>query len=212
MSEVTKAEIRRKVRAGRTQLSVAELVRRGEAIAASLERHVHPRAVVAGYVPLPGEPNVLPFLERHVARAGSVYLPVVPPKGRILRWAPWTPQTQLRQHSKLPISEPSTSSTHDVEALVVQAAAARGKCPSPLVVLVPTLALDSGGARLGQGGGYYDTTTERLTSVLQNHPGLSCELIAVVHSEEVMPPGSFPVERHDLRVSRAVTEYRVFGV
>jgi 5-formyltetrahydrofolate cyclo-ligase len=72
--------------------------------------------------------------------------------------------------------------------------------------------LDTAGARLGQGGGYYDATTAQLGEILQKNPQVSCELIAVVHSDELMAPGAFPVESHDLRAARAVTEYRVIDL
>lgn len=209
---MTKAETRRKVRAGRAKLTRAEVARRGETIADCLERHIHPRAVVAGYVPLPGEPDVLPFLKRHAARTGRVYVPVVPPSGRVLRWKRWTPHTPMRQHKKLPISEPSKGTPEDIAMLVEHASAVRELGSAQLVLLIPTLALDSTGARLGQGGGYYDTTAEVLASVLQDDADLRCELIAVVHSEEIVESGAFPVEGHDLRVARAVTECRVFDI
>jgi 5-formyltetrahydrofolate cyclo-ligase len=210
MSTHTKADVRRRVRAARAALSAAELADRGEAMADSLERHIHPEAAVVGYVPMQGEPNVLPFLERHALRRGPVYLPVIPATGHILGWAPWHPQTPMRRHPRLPIDEPAHGSPLPTGVLVEQAETLQ--CPTPLVLLIPTLALDTAGARLGQGGGYYDATTAQLGEILQKNPGFSCELIAVVHSAELMAPGSFPVESHDLRAARAVTEYRVIDL
>lgn len=207
MSTQTKAEMRRRVRTARAQLPAETTAERGEAMAAALQRHIHPEAVVAGYVPMPGEPDVMPFLERHTARGGSVYLPIIPAAGRILGWAPWHPQTPMRRHHRMPISEPEHSCPLTPQELVARASTLT--CPIPLVVLVPTLALDTTGARLGQGGGYYDTTTAQLNVILPQHPELTCELIAVVHSEELMTAGAFPVEPHDLRATRAVTECRI---
>ncbi|WP_158583111.1 5-formyltetrahydrofolate cyclo-ligase [Nesterenkonia natronophila] len=210
MSVHTKPEVRRRVRAARAALSAAELADRGEAMAESLERHIHPATVVAGYVPMQGEPNVLPFLKRHTLRSGPVYLPVIPPTGHILGWAPWHPQSPMRRHPKLPIYEPAHGSPLPSGVLVDHASTSQ--CPTSLVLLVPTLALDTAGARLGQGGGYYDATTAKLFEILQEHPKVSCELIAVVHFGELMEPGSFPVESHDLRAARAVTEYGVIDL
>lgn len=223
MSTSAKGRVRTRLRAARAQLTETELSRRGGSMAASLARHVRPDAVVAGYMPMPGEPNVQQFLERHVERMGTVYLPVVPPSGRLLRWQLWNPYTQMRQHPTLPLSEPDTPTSETIDALMHHAAEVRPQeapgdgsvpaaRPAELVVLVPTLALDRAGARLGQGGGYYDTTMAHLTSELRRYPGLTCELIAVVHADEFLDSGSFPVEDHDLRVARAVTEYRVFDL
>lgn len=58
------------------------------------------------------------------------------------------------------------------------------------VVLVPAVAADRAGHRLGRGGGSYDRALARV------RPGAL--VIAVVHSKEVL--ASVPVESHDIRV------------
>lgn len=223
MTTASKSQVRSRLRSARAGLTDADLARRGESLASALAQHVHPETVVAGYMPMAGEPDIRQFLETHVARTGPVYLPLVPPTGHLLRWQPWNPETQMRQHSTLPISEPDPDSPQGVGALVQRAVEVQLRNPTrqnpgqptrpaELVMLIPTLALDTAGARLGQGGGYYDATTAQLVSALRRHPEVRCEMIAVVHAAEVLDPGSFPVEAHDLHVSRAATEYRVFDL
>ncbi|WP_120003011.1 5-formyltetrahydrofolate cyclo-ligase [Nesterenkonia muleiensis] len=228
MNAPTKAEVRRSIRAGRAALSRQELTRRAESLASALARHIPPQAVVAGYLPMPGEPDLLPFLELHTARRGPVYLPVVPPTGKHLEWSAWAPGAPVRQHPRLPVTEPDPELTGSVclEVVIGRVAKARkdaqgveeppaeqaSQGPAHLVFLVPALAVDTSGARLGQGGGYYDTSLAPLTGLLEQHPGLRCEVIAVVHSHEVLEPGSFPVQPHDLRAPRVATEYRVVGM
>jgi 5-formyltetrahydrofolate cyclo-ligase len=63
------------------------------------------------------------------------------------------------------------------------------------LVLVPALALDRSGHRLGRGGGSYDRALARV------RPGQT--VLGVVHEEEVLD--ALPVERHDRGVDGALT-------
>lgn len=221
-----KQQVRRRLRASRSQLSPQEIAQRGLMLRDALQAHINPLAVVAGYVPLPGEPDVMPFLHAHSGLYGSVYLPMIDSTGsRNLRWGWWNPGTALQPGALLPVLEPVDDCPGSLADLAAQAAQLHlddhdrwrspllpdpTDPPAQLVILVPALAIDTYGARMGQGGGFYDTTLAGLDQLIAKHPGLRCEVIAVVHSGEVLDPGSFPVEDHDLRVSQAATEYRVF--
>lgn len=66
------------------------------------------------------------------------------------------------------------------------------------VVLVPGLAFDRSGARLGHGGGYYDRLLARL-GPRTARVGVTAELL-------VLPAGSLPVDDHDQLVDVLVTE------
>lgn len=225
MSAHTKAEMRRQMRAGRAALSDEHVQHQGELLAGVLERHIPPDAVVTGYLPMGGEPNLLPFLHLHESRKGAVFLPVVPDQGRHLGWESWTPGSPMRRHPRMPLYEPDPGEAgpgtlRDVVSAAAGVANAQRDSDNPLVsqnrqrrghlvLLVPALAIDTSGARLGQGGGYYDTSLAQLPQLLQAHPNVECHLIAVLHPSEVLDLGSFPVESHDLRVSRVATEYRV---
>ncbi|MCD4557623.1 5-formyltetrahydrofolate cyclo-ligase [Schaalia sp. lx-100] len=82
----------------------------------------------------------------------------------------------------------------------------RGNVMSPttiarsLIVLVPCLAVDLSGTRLGQGGGWYDRV---LPHVPPHVP-----IIAVAHDEAVLPAGFLPRERHDIPVHAFLTPTR----
>lgn len=70
------------------------------------------------------------------------------------------------------------------------------------VVLVPALAVDADGQRLGKGGGYYD----RLLEALAAHPDTAPLLCAVVHDDEVLEhPTTVPVEPFDRPVDAVLT-------
>lgn len=68
-------------------------------------------------------------------------------------------------------------------------------------IVVPALACDLTGARLGRGGGYYDRA---LAGVAAHIP-----VIAVVHDEQVWEAGDVPVEPHDRRVTAIATPTRL---
>jgi 5-formyltetrahydrofolate cyclo-ligase len=98
-------------------------------------------AAVAGFHPMPPEIDVLPALARFAAAGHAVGLPVVVGRDRPLVFRAWTPGAPL-ERGVLGIPFPPAT------------------CPEmvPEVLLVPLLAFDRRGQRLGYGGGYYDRT------------------------------------------------------
>ncbi len=70
---------------------------------------------------------------------------------------------------------------------------------SPAVWIIPALAIDADGYRLGQGGGYYDRALE--------HVDADTPIIAIVFEQEVIP--EVPREEHDHPVDIVVTPDRV---
>lgn len=71
------------------------------------------------------------------------------------------------------------------------------------VVVVPALAVDRGGRRLGQGGGSYDRALSRV--------GPGTLVVALVHPGELVA-GPLPSEPHDRPVDVVVTAREVFRV
>ena len=69
------------------------------------------------------------------------------------------------------------------------------------LVLLPALAVDGAGTRLGQGGGHYDRTLALLPSTRPGRPVLA----AVVRDPELLPAGALPREAHDVPVDAALT-------
>jgi 5-formyltetrahydrofolate cyclo-ligase len=64
------------------------------------------------------------------------------------------------------------------------------------LVLLPGAAFDSGGARLGYGGGYYDKLLSRLKRKIP--------LVALAYDEQLVD--ALPSEPHDIRVHMVVTD------
>ncbi|MGH3670945.1 MAG: 5-formyltetrahydrofolate cyclo-ligase, partial [Pseudonocardiaceae bacterium] len=139
---------------------------------------------VCAYWPVGSEPGSPELLEGLVRRGCRVLLPVLEAGGP-LDWAQYTGPSALRA-GPLGLREP------DGPRLGCAAIS------SAVLILVPALAVDWQGIRLGRGGGYYDRTLPLAT------PGTS--LVAIVRDEEVVP--ALQAQPHDVPVTAALTPQR----
>ncbi len=98
-------------------------------------------AVVSGYWPVRDEIDPRPLMRRLIERAHACLLPVVRTRREPLIFRVWSPGMVLEPNA-FGIPEPPEEAP---KAL-------------PEVLLVPLLAFDNAGYRLGYGGGYYDRT------------------------------------------------------
>jgi len=104
----------------------------------------HKGAILAGYMPMRTEIDCLPAMAAHVAAGGQVAVPVILGPARPLVFHAWTPDAAMV--------------AGDFGALIPEA----GAVLVPSVLIVPLLAFDRRGYRLGYGGGFYDRTLEGL--------------------------------------------------
>lgn len=181
-----KRALRRQLLAARAALTTAELTRRAAALGdvAAGQPVLNSARCVAAYVSVDAEPGTGPLLERLRTVGVRVLLPVLGP-GRSLDWALDEGPERL-QPGPFGLLEP-------VGPRLGPAAVG-----SADVVLVPALAVDHAGHRLGRGGGYYD----RVLSVLP----AATTVLAVVYDEEVLR--AVPVEVHDRPVAGVLTPTR----
>ncbi|GAA2077913.1 5-formyltetrahydrofolate cyclo-ligase [Aeromicrobium halocynthiae] len=140
---------------------------------------------VAAYRSMPTEPGTAALLEALVGRGVEVVVPVV--VGEHLDWTVHVPDAPTRT-SALGVAEPSG------------ARLGPGAVRSADVVVVPALAVDHAGRRLGRGAGYYDRALQ----------DVSVPVVALLHADELLP--EVPAEPHDVRVQMVVTETGVFRV
>jgi 5-formyltetrahydrofolate cyclo-ligase len=105
-------------------------------------------AIVSGFSAIGDEISPLPLLVKLAEEGHPLCLPVVPGKGLPLLFRAWTPGDPTTP-AVWGIGEPLSSSA------VLQ----------PDVLLVPLLAFDARGHRLGYGGGFYDRTIAALRAL-----------------------------------------------
>ncbi len=117
---------------------------RGSALVSEL-RGPSGQGVVSGFGSLPEELNVWPLLRRLAGAGVPLALPVVAKKGQPLVFRAWMPGDAMDK-GVWGIPEPKA----DKPVL------------EPDILLVPLLAFDAHGCRLGYGGGFYDRTLARL--------------------------------------------------
>lgn len=142
-----KAALRARMKAWRAGLGTDAQAEAAEALARLGLAFLQPvpGTVVSAFAPMPGELRVWPLLRR-LARDGlALALPVMQGKGRPLIFRAWTPGDAM-DSGVWGIAEPKA----DRPTL------------EPDIVIVPLLAFDRAGRRLGYGGGYYDRTLREL--------------------------------------------------
>ncbi|MEV4129098.1 5-formyltetrahydrofolate cyclo-ligase [Nocardia sp. NPDC049707] len=137
---------------------------------------------VCAYVPVRGEPGSTAMLTALRTAGARVLLPITGPPGP-LRWAEFAGPHEL-QRARFGLLEPSGEVLADAIALAE-------------LILVPALAVDRRGVRLGRGAGYYDRTLPAARP--------TARLIAVVRDDELLD--RLPEEPHDLRMGWALTPH-----
>jgi 5-formyltetrahydrofolate cyclo-ligase len=145
-------------------------------------------AVVAGYIGADHEIDPVPLMEALHARGYRLALPVIPAaKNDALIFKSYNPADTLTP-GQLNIPEPISSS------LVVE----------PDILLVPLLAFDSTGHRLGRGGGYYDRTLQNMRK--------SRKICAIGLAFSGQYAEKLPADSHDAKLDKIVTEIEVISV
>ena len=155
--------------------------------ARGLPELAHARTVAA-YVSVGNEPGTLSLLDALRARGARVLLPALLPDND-LDWGAYEGEGSLArvQHgAKMALFEPSGPRLGPDAVTEAD------------VVLLPGLAVDTRGMRLGRGGGSYDRVLARL-----DRAGARPALVVLLYDTEVV--GLVPVEPHDRPVHAVVT-------
>lgn len=181
MSAAAKTALRDQLLTARNRLSLAELAMAGAAIAENLlaTPEVRRAASVAAYVSIGSEPGTGLLIEHLRASGKRVILPVLLPDND-LDWAAYDGSLIAARRGLLEPPGPRLGT----EAIA-----------TPEVVLLPGVAADRHGIRMGRGGGSYDRVLARVP--------LGTFTCVLLHDGEVLDV--VPAEPHDRCVQAAVT-------
>lgn len=152
--------MRKHMRTKRLDLSASELQQHAEAVCERLVvMDVYQSAQhMAVYWAVNGEMALDPVIEHAWGKDKSVYLPVL--ENKALRFSPYRPGTPLKKN-RLGLPEPDVSSSAVLSGQNMD------------LVLMPLVAFDPQGHRIGMGGGFYDRSFAfRLTSNVKCRPVL----------------------------------------
>ena len=192
MATASKAALREQLLTARGRVSdavrAAEARMLGEQLDALAGGQVPSGGTICAYVPVKTEPGSIEMLDLLLRRSVRVLLPVALTSAEDvplpLRWGEYRPDTLTRgRWGMLEPAEPWLPSSALAEAGLV---------------LVPALAVDRTGVRLGRGRGFYDRS-------LPNRDPRAW-LIAMVRDEELVD--ELPADPHDVPMTHAITPRR----
>jgi len=196
-----KAELRGQIRAARRERFSADVdgslrTLSGQAISnlvlseLNRLRPVTSSSVVAVYVSTETEPSTAILREALRAAGATVLIPRV--SGESLEWCVDHDQLPLID-SRWGIAEPSGPAV----------GLGAGPLMASSAIVVPALAIDASGFRLGKGGGFYDRTLAELDST--DRP----IVIGVIYDDEFIE--AVPRETHDIQIDVVVTDKRAIA-
>ena len=190
MHTEAKSALRRRLLAARRAVGAPQRSTEAAALTAALTAAIAELApdTVCGYVPVGSEPGSISLLDALDAAGVRVLLPVtvVDDDGRPgpLRWGRYRPAGLVA--ARYGLQEPDGPVLPSEEIGAAQ------------LIVVPALAVDRRGGRLGRGAGFYD----RSLPLRDPH----ARLIAVVRDDELLEV--LPGEEHDIPMTHALTPRR----
>ncbi len=144
--QTEKEQLRREAMARRDALPPDARQAAAEAIAArQFPLAIMPGMIVSGFMSLKNEINPLPLMRKLAGQGARLALPVVAGRGKPLIMREWV------------FGEPLVAGVWGIREPKPEAAVV-----DPDILLVPLLAFDRAGHRIGYGAGYYDLTLAQL--------------------------------------------------
>ena len=148
---------------------------------------ITPGTIVSGFMPLKSEINPLPLMRKLAGQGARLALPVVAGRGKPLIMREWV------------FGEPLVAGVWGIREPKPEAAVV-----DPDILLVPLLAFDRAGHRIGYGAGYYDLTLAQLRA---RKP-----LIAVGLAFAAQEVAAVPATPRDARLDLVLTEREVLDL
>ena len=147
-----------------------------------------PRAdfVIAGYVPMRGEIDVMPLLKKLATRGNKICLPIIDDNIKILKFLSWSPDEELCAGKFGALCPPP----HLPELV-------------PDIIIVPLVAFDANLYRLGYGGGYYDATIKNLR---EQNKILRVPVKVIGAAYDMQQVEKLPTEAHDEKLDSVLIQ------
>ena len=186
--EDLKASLRREAAERRDTLPADVRQAAAEAIAArKFPLPVSTSLIVSGFMPLKSEINPLPLMQKLAEQGARLALPRIVGRGRPLSMRAWQFGGPL-DRGQWGIREPKADAPE----------------ADPDVLLVPLLAFDRAGYRIGYGAGYYDMTIARLRSLK------TVTAIGIAFAAQEVP--DIPKTPRDERLDLVLTEREIIDL
>jgi 5-formyltetrahydrofolate cyclo-ligase len=186
--DAIKAELRREAIARRNAMPAETRAAAAEAIAARAFPVVaRPGTIVSGFMPIKSEINPLPLMKALTGQGARLALPGIAGRGAPLVMRPWKLDEPL-DRGQWGIREPKADAA-EVE---------------PDILLVPLLAFDRAGHRIGYGAGYYDLT---IAALRERKPIIA---IGLAFAAQEVP--AVPATPRDARLDLVLTEREVIDL
>ncbi len=186
--QTEKERLRREAIARRDALPPEARQAAAEAIAArQFPLAIATGMIVSGFMPLKSEINPLPLMRKLAGQGARLALPVVVGRGKPLVMREWV------------FGEPLIAGVWGIREPKPEAAVV-----DPDILLVPLLAFDRAGHRIGYGAGYYDLTLAHLRA---------CKpVIAVGLAFAAQEIATVPATPRDARLDLVLTEREVLDL
>jgi 5-formyltetrahydrofolate cyclo-ligase len=186
--EDPKVPLRREAVARRDTLPPAARVAAAEAVAArAFPLPIAPGVIVSAFMPMGSEFDPRPLMRKLAAAGARLALPVVIGRGKPLVMRTWN------------FGEPLGTGSFGILEPRPEAAAA-----DPDILLVPLLAFDRRGHRIGYGAGYYDMTITLLRA------RKSVAAVGLAFAVQEIP--TVPATPRDARLDLVLTEREVIDL
>jgi 5-formyltetrahydrofolate cyclo-ligase len=177
----TKAELRAAILMARRAVPPHEHAVEAQSLARHLGTLSSDAETVCAYVPVASEPGSIELIDSLHRRGVRVLLPIARSDISGLQWAEYRPGELVE--APFGLREPAPPWL-GIDAIT-----------GASLILVPALAVDRSGVRLGRGAGFYDRTLPLADP--------AARLVAVVRDDELVD--ALPAEPHDVRMTHALT-------
>ena len=187
-------QLRKSIRQKRLELDINTQQEHARSLASLITRHplfLNAKRI-ACYLAEDGEIDPAYIIEKAWQHKKDVFLPILPPTGKSLFFAPFKPNTKLKPN-RFNIDEPDVHPNQWIRARQLG------------LVLLPLVAFDTKGNRLGMGGGYYDRSLAFTTHRKQWH---SPHLIGLAH--ELQKVDALACEPWDVPLNLIATELGLY--